>query len=88
MATPSYPEPTDTTISEQLVRNRGNEVTLAPFSRSVHHAALLGGYIVALMNIATSAVLYVGSFLNDLGCRTGCAGSSSRCIEANPKVSS
>jgi amino acid transporter len=35
--------------------------------RPIPGAALLGGYIVALMNIATSAVLYVGSFLNDMG---------------------
>jgi amino acid transporter len=35
--------------------------------RPIPGAALLGGYLVALMNIATSAVLYVGSFLNDLG---------------------
>jgi amino acid transporter len=35
--------------------------------RPIPGAALLGGYIVALMNASTCVVLYGGSFLNDLG---------------------
>jgi amino acid transporter len=35
--------------------------------RPIPGAALLGGYLMAMMNTVTTAVLYVGSFLNDLG---------------------
>jgi amino acid transporter len=38
-----------------------------PRWRPIPGAALLGGYIVALMNAVTCVVLYIGSFLNDLG---------------------